>query len=72
MLVWVAQLEKSLSKEPKQGAVLVMGSINTDLVARSLYLPRPGETIEGHSRHPSVCTTPTGVVGACVQELVTY
>ncbi|SOE94541.1 ribokinase [Burkholderia sp. D7] len=36
-----------MSKEAKQGAVLVMGSINTDLVARSLYLPRPGETIEG-------------------------
>ena len=37
-----------MSKENKQGSVLIMGSINTDLVARSPHLPRPGETISGH------------------------
>ena len=37
-----------MSKEVKQGSVLIMGSINTDLVARSPHLPRPGETISGH------------------------
>ncbi|WP_322014658.1 ribokinase [Paraburkholderia sp. J12] len=30
------------------GKVVVVGSINTDLVARSPHLPRPGETISGH------------------------
>ncbi|MFM0391969.1 ribokinase [Paraburkholderia phytofirmans] len=37
-----------VSKETKQGRVLVVGSINTDLVARAPHLPRPGETIGGH------------------------
>lgn len=37
-----------MSKEVKQGRVLVVGSINTDLVARAPHLPRPGETIGGH------------------------
>ncbi|HEV2652117.1 MAG TPA: PfkB family carbohydrate kinase, partial [Rhizomicrobium sp.] len=37
-----------VSKEVKQGRVLVVGSINTDLVARAPHLPRPGETIGGH------------------------
>jgi ribokinase len=37
-----------MSKETKQGSVLIMGSINTDLVVRSPHLPRPGETISGH------------------------
>lgn len=36
-----------MSNEMKQGRVLVVGSINTDLVVRSPHLPRPGETIEG-------------------------
>ncbi len=37
-----------MSKEVKPGRVLVVGSINTDLVARAPHLPRPGETIGGH------------------------
>jgi len=37
-----------MSKETKQGLVLIVGSINTDLVVRSPHLPRPGETIGGH------------------------
>jgi ribokinase len=37
----------NVSKEAKAGRVLVVGSINTDLVARSPHLPRPGETISG-------------------------
>ena len=36
-----------MSKEVKPGRVLVVGSINTDLVARAPHLPRPGETISG-------------------------
>ena len=36
-----------VSKEIKQGRVLIVGSINTDLVVRSPHLPRCGETIEG-------------------------
>src|SRR5258707_7380784 len=36
-----------VSKEVKPGRVLVVGSINTDLVARAPHLPRPGETISG-------------------------
>jgi ribokinase len=38
----------NVSKEVKPGRVLVVGSINTDLVARAPHLPRPGETIGGH------------------------
>jgi ribokinase len=38
----------NVSKETKPGRVLVVGSINTDLVARAPHLPRPGETIGGH------------------------
>ncbi|WP_118182844.1 ribokinase [Paraburkholderia phosphatilytica] len=36
-----------MSKAAKQGRVVVVGSINTDLVARAPHLPRPGETISG-------------------------
>lgn len=37
-----------MSKPAKAGRVAVVGSINTDLVARAPHLPRPGETIGGH------------------------
>jgi ribokinase len=37
-----------MSKTEKAGRVVVVGSINTDLVARAPHLPRPGETISGH------------------------
>jgi ribokinase len=41
--------ETQVSKEAKQGRILVVGSINTDLVASAPHLPRPGETISGHA-----------------------
>ena len=41
----VIQLPRSSSSTPK--AIVVVGSINTDLVATTPRLPRPGETITG-------------------------
>jgi ribokinase len=37
-----------VAETAKAGRVVVVGSINTDLVARAPHLPRPGETIGGH------------------------
>jgi ribokinase len=33
------------------GKIIVAGSINMDVVARTTHLPKPGETIFGHSSH---------------------
>jgi ribokinase len=38
------------------GSILVVGSINTDMVVRTSHLPEPGETVLGHS----FTTTPGG------------